>query len=102
MVKFHRLLLLSLVGLLATSSARAEQFSVLLFSRTAGWQHEYILEGVTAIRSLGKLHAFSVFWTEDATRVFNVAERKEDKAVIFLITTGDALNPEQQASFDRF
>lgn len=47
----------------------AEQFSVLLFSKTAGWHHESILEGVKAIRGLGQLHDFNVFWTEDATAV---------------------------------
>src|SRR4051812_4892257 len=71
MIKHSRLLLLSLLGLLATSAAHAEQFSVLLFSKTAGWHHESILEGVRAIRNLGQLHDFTVFWTEDANRVFN-------------------------------
>jgi type 1 glutamine amidotransferase len=97
-----RVLLLSLFGSLATSAAHAEQFSVLLFSKTAGWHHESIHEGVTAIRNLGKLHDFTVFWTEDAKRVFNDAELKKYKAVIFLSTTGDALNDEQQAAFERF
>ena len=102
MIKHYRLLLLSFAGLLATSAAHAEQFSVLLFSKTAGWHHESIHEGVTAIRNLGKLHDFTVFWTEDAKRVFNDAELKKYKAVIFLSTTGDALNDEQQAAFERY
>ena len=44
-----------LLGFLATNAAHAEteQFSVLLFSKTAGWHHESILAGVTAIRNLG-------------------------------------------------
>ena len=102
MIKHCRILLLSLVGVLATSAAHAEQFSVLLFSKTAGWHHESILEGVTAIRNLGKLHDFNVFWTEDPKRVFNDTELKKYKAVIFLSTTGDALNDDQQAAFERF
>jgi uncharacterized protein len=101
-MKHCKLLVLSVLGLLAASVARAEQFSVLLFSKTAGWHHESILEGVTAIRNLGKLHDFTVFWTEDAKRVFNDTELKKYKAVIFLSTTGDALNDEQQAAFERF
>jgi len=40
MIKHSRLLVLSLLGLLATTAAHAEQFSVLLFSKTAGWHHE--------------------------------------------------------------
>jgi type 1 glutamine amidotransferase len=101
-MKHYRLLLVLLVGSLATSVARAEQFSVLLFSKTAGWHHESILEGVVAIRDLGKLHDFKVFWTEDASRVFKDEELKKYKAVIFLSTTGDALNDLQQAAFERY
>ncbi len=100
-MKAHKLLLTSLLGLLATT-ARAEQFSVLLFSKTAGWHHESILEGVTAIRGLARLHDFNVFWTEHAERVFNDTELRKYKAVIFLSTTGDALNDEQQAAFERY
>ena len=48
------------------------------------------------------MHDFEVFWTEDPTRVFNDAELKKYKAVIFLSTTGDALNDEQQAAFERY
>ncbi|HEU5135609.1 MAG TPA: ThuA domain-containing protein [Steroidobacteraceae bacterium] len=102
MMKHYRLFLLSLLGLFATGAAHAEQFSVLLFSKAAGWHHESILEGVKAIRGLGQLHDFNVFWTEDASRVFKDEELKKYKAVIFLSTTGDILNPEQQAAFERY
>ena len=101
MIKQSRLLLLSILGLLATGAAQAEQFSVALFTKTAGWHHESINEGVIAIRHLGELHDFKVFWTEDPTRVFKDEELKKYKAVIFLSTTGDALNDEQQAAFER-
>ncbi len=101
-MKLSKLMLLPLIGLLAAGSARAEQFSVLLFSKTAGWHHESILEGVTAIRNLAKLHDFNVFWTEDAARVFNDRELKKYKAVIFLSTTGNALDDQQQAAFERY
>ena len=102
MIRNYRVLLLSVLGLLAAGAARAEQFSVALFSKAAGWHHESIHEGVTAIRQLGALHDFKVFWTEDASRVFNDTELKKYKAVIFLSTTGDALNNDQQAAFERY
>ncbi len=97
-----KLLLLALAATLAASTARAEQFSVLLFSKTAGWHHESILAGVPAIRALGELHDFKVFWTDDANRVFNDRELAKYKAVIFLCTTGDVLNDQQQAAFERY
>src|ERR1700741_1226640 len=100
-MKHFRLLLLSF-GLFATTAAHAEQFSVLLYSKTAGWHHESIPQGVQSIRNLGQLHDFTVFWTEDASRVFKDDELKKYKAVIFLSTTGDALTDEQQAPWDRY
>ena len=101
-MKRCNLVVLSLAALLAAGAARAEQFSVLLFSKVAGYHHESINAGVTAIRGLGQLHDFTVFWTEDASRVFNDAELKKYKAVIFLCTTGDVLTNEQQAAFERY
>jgi type 1 glutamine amidotransferase len=86
----------------ATAALRAEQFHVLLFSKTAGWHHDSINTGVTAIQAMAKLHDFGVFWTEDANRVFNDKELAKYKVVIFLCTTGDVLNNDQQAAFERF
>lgn len=101
-MKTLRLLTLGL-GVIATAlTANAEQFKALLFSKTAGWHHESINAGVTAIRQLGQLHDFEVFWTEDANRVMNDKELAKYKVVIFLCTTGDILNDEQQAAFERY
>jgi type 1 glutamine amidotransferase len=82
--------------------AQAEQFNVLLFSRTAGWHHDAIPAGVAALQELGKLHDFKVFWTEDAERVFNDKELAQYQAVVFLLTTGEVLNASQQAAFERY
>lgn len=101
-MKSFRTLALSLFAISALLSARAEQFSVLLFSKTAGWHHDSINAGVTAIQELGKLHDFNVFWTADANRVFNDKELAKHKVVIFLLTTGDVLNDEQQAAFEKY
>jgi len=102
MLKLSRAVLLGFIGLLATTAAHAEQFSVALFTKTAGWHHESILQGVEAVRHLGELHDFKVFWSEDPTRIFKDDELKKYKAVIFLSTTGDVLNDEQQAAFERY
>jgi type 1 glutamine amidotransferase len=91
-----------LVAALAAFSAHAEQFKVLVFSKTAGWHHDAIQAGVGAMQDLGKLHDFGVFWTEDAKRVMNDAELSKYQAVVFLLTTGDVLDDEQQAAFERY
>jgi type 1 glutamine amidotransferase len=94
--------LLTLAGLLCVQGAHAEQFSVLVFSKTAGWHHESVNAGVTAIQELGKLHDFNVFWTEDAGRVMHARELAKYKVVIFLLTTGDILDDAQQAAFEGY
>jgi type 1 glutamine amidotransferase len=102
MMKRCNLLGLILVGLLSAGAAQAEQFSVLLFTKTAGWHHGSTHEGVTAVRELGELHDFGVFWTENAGLVFNDEQLKKYKVVIFLNTTGDVLDEKQQAAFERY
>ncbi len=97
-----RALLLSASTLLCLPAAQAEQFNVLVFSKTAGWHHDAIPAGVAAIQQLGKLHDFGVMWTEDPARVMNDKELAKYKAVVFLLTTGDVLNDEQQAVFERY
>ena len=94
--------ILAICSMATVPCVHAEQFNVLLFSKTAGWHHESILAGVTAVQELGKLHDFKVFWTEDANRVFNDKELAKYQAVIFLLTTGDVLDDRQQAAFERY
>jgi uncharacterized protein len=85
-----------------SSATFAQQFKVLLFTKTAGWHHESILEGVTAIRKLADRNAFTVDWQENAPLVFTDEGLKKYDAVIFLNTTGDVLNDAQQAAFEKF
>jgi type 1 glutamine amidotransferase len=95
-------LLASVLALVTSTSLAVEQFSALLFTKAAGWHHDSINAGVTAVQELGLLHEFKVFWTEDASRVFNDAELAKYKVVIFMLTTGDVLNDEQQVAFQKF
>jgi len=101
-MKFSFTAMAVLGALLATAPAHAEQFKVLLFTKTAGWHHDAVHAGVSAVQELGKLHDFGVFWTADANRVMNDAELAKYQAVIFLLTTGDILDEAQQAAFERY
>jgi len=101
-MKISRALAFTFLTLFASLSARAEQFSVLLFTKTADFHHDSVAAGVIAIQELAKLHDFKVFWTDDAKRHINDKELAKYKVVIFLLTTGDVLNDEQQAAFERF
>ena len=98
----HRVFFAAVLALFAATLVPAERFSVLLFTKAAGWHHDSINAGVTAVQELGLLHDFKVFWTEDASRVFNDKELAKYKVVIFMLTTGDVLNDGQQAAFEKY
>jgi cytochrome c len=74
---------------------------ILVFTKTAGFYHESIPTGVAAIQKLGKENGFEVDTTRDA-HIFTEDELKRYKAVIFLSTTGNVLNADQQVAFERY
>lgn len=73
---------------------------VLVFSRTAGFRHDSIPAGVAAIKDLGA-GLFAVDTTEDSA-AFTKDNLKKYRAVVFLSSTGDVLNNDQQAAFESF
>jgi len=89
-------------GLIACSSdpeAKPKpRAQVLVFTKTAGFRHDSIPVGVTTIKELGQMHGFSVSRTEDAS-VFRPKRLGRFGAVVFLNTSGDVLDPAQQAAF---
>jgi type 1 glutamine amidotransferase/PKD repeat protein len=91
----------SLAVPVSAAAAKKPSFNVLVFSKTAAFRHDSIPAGIQAITQLGTQNGFAVTATEDATR-FNDRELVKYAAVIFLSTTGDVLNAEQQAAFERY
>ena len=79
----------------------AARFKVLVFSRTAAFRHGSIGAGITAIKKLGADNGFAVDAIEEPT-LFTDAFLNRYDAVIFLSTTGDVLNDDQQAAFERY
>ncbi len=88
------------VSVLAAADPDA-RFRALVFSRTAGFRHSSIDEGIAAIRQLGADHDFQVDATEDAT-AFRAGVLSQYDTVVFLSTTGDVLNDAQQAAFEDY
>ncbi len=102
----HSLLLRIISGfacvlLLGTAAASASDFKVLVFSKTAGFRHASITNGLAAIRQLGTNNHFDVVATENAAD-FNATNLAQFAAVIFLSTTGDVLDVAQQAVFENY
>lgn len=87
--------------LLATSAAGAEPGRLLLFSKTQGFRHGSIPAATAAIRTVAEQNGFQVDDTEDAA-AFNATNLSQYQAVMFLMTTGDVLNDEQQAAFETY
>ncbi|CAN5176213.1 ThuA domain-containing protein [soil metagenome] len=74
---------------------------VLLFTKTKGYHHESIPAGIAAIQKIGKDNNFSVE-VDSSSKVFNDADLKQYKAVIFLSTTGNILNSDEQVALQRY
>ena len=74
---------------------------VLVFSKTLGFRHDSIPDGIAAIRQLGSANGFAVDATEDSAR-FTTDGLRPYQVVVFLSTTGDVLNSEQEEAFRNF
>lgn len=95
------LLLAGAAPLGAGSGAGTASPQVLVFSKTAGFRHGSISDGIAALEQLGTTYRFSVTATEDAG-TFTDAGLADYDAVVFLLTSGDILNADQQAAFERY
>ncbi len=85
----------------ATDPKAFGRADVLVFSKTAGYRHESIPAGIEAIKRLGVQNGFSVYATEDAS-IFNDKTLKHFKALVFLNTTLNVLDDNQQLAMERF
>lgn len=79
----------------------SQQFKALLFTKTDGFHHESIHEGVAAIRQLANRNHFTVDWHENAD-IFNDKALENYSVIIFLNTTGNILMDDQQVAFEKF
>lgn len=77
------------------------EVNVLVFSKTEGFRHQSIAAGKKAIIKLGETHNFSVDTTENSD-LFRKKNLEKYQVVIFLNTTGDVLNEQQQHEFMRY
>jgi type 1 glutamine amidotransferase len=95
------LVLVGLAAILASAPASADarpHFRVLVFSRTAGFHHDSIPVATAAIRELGARHRFTVHATDDPA-VFSARGLRRYAAVVWLMTSGDVLDPVQERAF---
>ncbi len=90
------------VFLFTTSLAQEKkQFNALLVTKTAGWHHESINEGVTAIKELATRNFFNVQWHQEGATVTD-KYLENFQVIIFLNTTGDIFKEDEQKAIEKF
>ena len=82
-------------------STGACRIKLLVFSKTGAFRHASIPDAIAAIRMLALNQHVAVDFTEDAA-VFTDANLSQYAAVVFLLTSGEVLNADQQATFERY
>lgn len=93
---------LASIFLINTLSCNAQQKDrILIFTKTAGFVHKSIPEGKTAIINAGQKAGFEVDTTSDAS-YFRKENLQQYKAIVFLNTTGNVLEEEQQIAFENY
>lgn len=79
----------------------APALRVLVFTRTLGYRHDSIPDGIAAVEALGGAHGFAVDATEDAA-LFTSENLARYRVVVFLSTTGDVLEGVQRDALQGF
>jgi len=73
---------------------------VLVFTKTAGFRHESIPDGIRCVREIGA-GRFDVDATEDAA-AFTPDNLARYRAVVWLSTSGEVLNDDEQRAFEAY
>ncbi|MGP3637876.1 ThuA domain-containing protein [Streptomyces sp. 24-1644] len=86
---------------LSSAAPGAGAKRVLVFSKTGGFRHDSIPAGITALKEIGAESGITVDATEAAGQ-FTPANLARYDSVVFLSTTGDVLNSDQQKAFEDY
>lgn len=95
------MVVLLLISLISCSNKRSNTPRVLVFSKTADFHHSSIPAGIKAIQALGAKNGFEVDTTTDDNK-FAEDSLKKYAALIFLSTTGNILNGNQENALERY
>ncbi|MEN9686022.1 MAG: hypothetical protein RLZZ28_1808 [Bacteroidota bacterium] len=93
------ILFITLVSTSFTTFKKAPK--VLVFAKTVKYHHASIAAGLVALQKLGMENNFTVDTSTDASW-FTKKKLKQYAAVVFLSTTGDVLDNEQQSAFEKY
>lgn len=82
-------------------SANNRKKQVLVFTKTNGYRHESIPDGIEALKKLGSENNFEINASEDSL-IFTRQNLKKYDAIIFLNTTGTILGKDQKSAFEKY
>ncbi|EFH84149.1 ThuA domain-containing protein [Ktedonobacter racemifer] len=83
------------------STPASSQVRLLIFSRTTGFRHASIPDGIASIKQIAAAQQVAVDATEDAS-TFTPANLMRYRAIIFLSTSGNVLDAAQKAAFEGY
>jgi uncharacterized protein len=98
---FFKIGMLALLLSFSKANFAMSKPKVLVFSKTQKFYHKSIAIGNLAIQQLGNQNNFDVDTTKDASK-FTYKNLKKYDVVVFLSTTGDILNKEQEQEFQKY
>ncbi len=94
-------LMISINVLAQEEEEEKEKKEILVFHKAEGFWHESTPAGHAIIEDLGEENGFEVEETNNSED-FNEEDLKKYDLVIFLNTTGDVLNDEEQVAFEKY
>lgn len=86
---------------LTTTVKQQADIQILVFSKTTGFRHNSIEPAIEMLQSAAAENNWGLSKTEDADQ-FSDSNLANFEVVVWLSTTGDVLNDDQQAAFERF
>jgi cytochrome c len=74
---------------------------LIVFTKTAGYRHASISDGVAMFSDLAQAHEWKLTCTEDSSVLTGQSLARTD-VVVWLSTSGDVVSPEQRVDFEDF
>lgn len=87
---------------LIAESQNPQSARILLFSETRGYRHDSIADAVLALEELAAFTGITTDHAEDSSGIFNVTNLANYDAVVWVLTSGDVLNTDEQNAFEDY
>ena len=103
-MKWHLFLFIIMTVCVADVSCNQKvnkQVKILIFTKTLGYRHASIENGIAMFKKLGQENGFKIDTSENSD-AFTDSNLKKYSAIVFLSTTGELLDYAQQTSLKRY